>query len=306
MEQEVKAKGGKTVIDIKKKAEALGFIAVGFGLPRPPLFFDNFLAWINDHRHADMSWLERHIEIRANPERLLEGSCTIISLAYPYSAMKPSTEDGFSVARYSQPREADYHSRLKKSCLKLVEIINSAFEGSRSRIFVDAVPLLERSLALSAGIGFIGKNNMLIIPGYGSYFYIAEILTTAPLEFLGVQPMESQCGECRKCIDACPSGALERSFFLNASRCLSYLTIESRDPVDRVNGRKMGDCFFGCDRCQEVCPFNREEMPRDISLPSTDVFIAMGLGDFDEHFGHTSFTRAGLEKLKTNIAAIRG
>ena len=305
MAQEVRSRGARLNHDIRKKADDLGFIAVGFTPPRKPLYFDNFLAWINHHRHADMAWLEKHTEIRANPERLLDGCRTIISLAYPYSAKKPSTEDGYRVARYSQPHEADYHSRIKDLCLELVEMIRSVIKGSRSRVFVDAVPLLERSTAMSAGIGFIGKNNMLIIPGYGSYFYIAEILTTAPVEQSSPQPMENKCGECQKCMDACPGGALEGPFFMNASRCLSYLTIESKVPVGKADGRKMGNCFFGCDRCQEVCPFNGDESPEDLSIPSTDVFMEMSREDFNRQFGHTAFARAGLEKLKTNIKAIK-
>ena len=146
---------------------------------------------------------------------------------------------------------------------------------------------------------------MLILPGYGSYFFLAEILTTASFEFPTTEPVANQCGSCTRCMDACPAGALERPFFLNASKCLSYLTIEYKGMVNSETGRKMGDCFFGCDICQEVCPFNEGHISRDISLPSTDDMLKMHTKDFKKEFGASAFGRAGLEKLKGNILAVR-
>jgi epoxyqueuosine reductase len=184
-------------------------------------------------------------------------------------------------------------------------MIKETYPGSHSRICVDSAPILEKSFASSSGMGFMGKNNMLIIPGYGSYFYLAEILTTAPLEFSSAEPIENQCGSCTLCIDSCPTGALEKPFYLDASRCLSYLTIEHKGVINGENGRKMGDCFFGCDRCQEVCLFNGGGISRQTFLPTTDDFLRMNDEDFKKRFGKTAFARAGLEKLKTNIQAVR-
>ena len=287
------------------KAKSLGFIAIGFSPPETPLYFDRFCAWISDHKNADMSWLEKNMELREDPTRLLEGCQTIISLVYPYLSQKPGTPDGFTASRYSQPAGEDYHYRLKRLCRELADMIKDMFGANKTRICVDSAPILEKSFACSAGIGSIGKNNMLIIPGYGSYFYLAEILTTAPVEFLPVRPMENQCGSCTLCIDACPTGALEKPFHLDASKCLSYLTIEHKGAINDETGRKMGDCFFGCDRCQEVCPFNGGEISKKVSLPSTDEFLKMSNEDFKNIFGKTAFARAGIEKLKTNIRAIR-
>ena len=288
-----------------EKAKKLGFLAIGFSKPARPLHFDNFSSWISDHKHGDMSWLERNTELREYPSRLLQGCQTIISLAYPYPSKKPSTPDGFTVSRYSNPLEDDYHYSLKVLCKVLTDVIKEMDSASSNRICVDSAPILERSFACSAGIGFIGKNNMFIIPEYGSYLYLAEILTTTPFDLKKGDLMANQCGSCTLCIDSCPTGALEKPFYLDASRCLSYLTIEYKESVNREMGSSMADCFFGCDGCQEVCPFNKGEASKQISLPSTDELLDMDEEEFTGMFERTTFARAGLEKIKTNIRAIR-
>ena len=290
---------------ITEKAKSLGFVAVGLSRPERPLFFDQFCSWIAAGKHADMAWLERHQALRENPGRLLDGCQTVISLAYPYTSKKPSTPDGFTTARYAEPNKADYHDRLRPLAQRLAHRIVEWYPGSKTRVCVDSAPILERSFACASGMGFIGKNNMLIIPGYGSYFFLVEILTTAFLSVSDNEPMENQCGSCSRCVDACPTGALDGPFSIDASRCLSYLTIERRGDVNRDAGRKMGNCFFGCDACQEACPFNEEKSSRDLCLPLTAEMLRMEAGGFEEKFGRTAFARAGLEKLKGNIRAVR-
>jgi epoxyqueuosine reductase len=283
----------------------LGFIAIGFSRPERPLFFDHYRTWLSHHKNADMSWLERNMELREDPSRLLKGCRTIISLAFPYPSQRPTTPDGCYVARYASPSHKDYHARLRKLGGELADTVKDIHRESRMRICVDSAPVLEKSVACAAGIGFLGKNNLLIIPEYGSYFYLTEILTTAPIEFQLMKPMENQCGTCTLCMDACPTGALEKPFWLDAARCLSYLSIEYRGKVEAEFGRKMGHCFFGCDRCQEACPFNRDSPPPKVSLPPTDEFLGMDEEAFKERFGKSAFARVGLEKIKSNIRAIR-
>jgi epoxyqueuosine reductase len=293
------------VTSLESFAKTLGFIAIGFSRPGRPLYFDRFLKWLSDRKNADMTWLERKIALREDPSRILEDCDTIISLAYPYPSKRPATPDGFCVSRYSTPSVLDYHDRLKKLCGGLLEVIKDSYRGSLHRICVDSAPVLERGLACASGIGFIGKNNMLIIPGYGSYFYLAEIFTTAPLEFPYVKPMQNRCGSCTLCVDACPTGALERPFSLDVSKCLSYLSIEYKGELPGTLGPMMGRCFFGCDRCQEVCPFNGGDVSTETSLPVTEVFLNMGKEEFSEKYSKTALGRAGLEKLKANIRAAR-
>ncbi len=297
---------GPTQTRIIQRARELGFIEIGFTKPGRPCYFDVFRSWILEHKNAGMSWLERNMEIREDPSLLLPECRTIISLAYPYNFRKPCTLDGFTVARYSQPHREDYHQRVSVLCKKLVSFINDLCPGAKSRVCIDSAPLIERSFALSAGLGFIGKNTMLIIPGYGSYFYLAEILTTTSMASFPEEAISNQCGQCRQCIDSCPTGALEQPFVLNASTCLSYLTIECKGFIGAEVSGKMGDCFFGCDRCQEVCPFNRREDSRDMILPATDEFLKMDQNGFKEIYGKTAFARGGFKKLKSNILAIKG
>jgi len=282
----------------------MGFLAVGFCRPGRPPFFDEFCTWIAAGMHGEMGWLARNPTLRETPENLLKGCRTVISLAYPYSSAKPLTSDGFSVARYTEFGQVDYHDRLKKLAKELARSIELLEPGSRSKVCVDSSPILEKSFAYRSGMGFFGKNNLLIIPGYGSYFYLAEILTTAFVEHSEMEPLNNQCGACTRCVDACPTGALEKPFRLDASRCLSYLTIEHTGTTSNRLGRKMGKCFFGCDVCQEVCPFNRTGASENISLPSTREILQMDEGRFKRIFGETPFARAGLQKLKSNIRAL--
>jgi len=285
------------------KAKELGFIAVGFSQPTTPPYFDFFCEWLKEFEIGDMHYLKRYMDIRRDPSRLLKGLNTIISLAYPYPASKPSTPDGYKTSRYSTPQEADYHLRLKKLGKQLCKFIAEMFPESKSRVCVDSAPILERSFAERSGIGFIGKNNMLIIPGYGSYCFLVEILTTAQFTIPFDNRLENMCGSCTKCIDMCPTGALKAPFCIDVSQCLSYLTIEAKDAVDKKTAKKMGNTFFGCDVCQEVCPFNKKESDV-VVLPSAKEILAMTEVDFKTIFGKTAFERAGKEKLSKNLQAI--
>ncbi len=290
---------------ITRRSLELGFIAVGFCRPGRPPFFEEYSRWVSAGKYGDMQWLQDHRDLKADPGNVLEGCETIICLAYPYPSKKISTSDGFTVARYSRPEDPDYHGSIKKRARPLAALISEEYPGARSRICVDSAPLLERGFAYTSGIGFIGKNNMLIRPGHGSYLFLAEVLTTALFPIPTVKPAVSMCGTCSRCIEACPTGALERPFLLDAQKCRSYLTIEKKCPIDVGTGKRMGRCFFGCDICQEVCPFNRGPVETIESLPSIDTILHMDQKTFENKFGKSAFGRAGLEKIKSNIRAIR-
>lgn len=291
---------------LKTRAKELGFINIGFVRPDQPPFFDAYISWISLQKHGGMKWLERNVELRKDPTKLLEGCQTIISLAYPYSSIIPTTPEGFRISRYSHFPHDDYHHRLWQLGKKLIAVIKEQYPDSRSRFCVDSAPILERSVAYAAGMGFFGKNNSLIIPNQGSYFYLSEILTTVDFDFSPNKPIESQCEECRLCLEACPTGAIKEGFSLDASKCLSYLTIEDNKVIDEEFVDKLGDCFFGCDRCQEICPYNKDiPAQREILLPSRDEFLSMKEEKFRAQYGRTVLGRAGLTKIQSNLRGIK-
>jgi len=289
---------------IREKAKELGFVGIGFIRPKKPIFFDEFLRWLEKGKNAEMEWMKRYVDIREDPKKILDDCKTIISLAYPYSPNIPSTPDGLLSARYTEPIKEDYHIRLKRICRLLSEeTIKKFFPDAKIRICVDSAPVLERSIAYMAGVGFIGKNNMLIVPGYGSYVFLSEIFTTADFPFPEPKIIEHQCGNCEKCIESCPIGALKRPYCFDARRCLSYLSIEYKGEIKEEFSKKMYPFFFGCDRCQEVCPFNKKGK-RYICLPSSNEFLNMEKKEFKKRFGKTALRRAGIERIKRNVKAI--
>ncbi|RJR48237.1 MAG: tRNA epoxyqueuosine(34) reductase QueG [Desulfobacteraceae bacterium] len=282
----------------------LGFVAVGFLEPQTPPHFRHFMEWLAAEKHGELGWLGRNTDVRQDPRKLLDGCRTIICLALPYPSRQAGTPDGFTIARYASS-SLDYHLKLKGLCGRLTDLIRTAYPNSRSRSFVDSAPIMERSLAWAAGLGFFGKNNSLVVPGHGSYVNLCEILTTAIFDFITSRKLESRCGSCTSCLDACPAGALEKPFQLSIQNCLSCLTIEHGGDLKEGIGRKMGKCFAGCDRCQEVCPFNPPVEPSSPSLPSTEEILAMDDRAFLERFGSSALSRPGLGRLKRNLRAIR-
>jgi epoxyqueuosine reductase len=285
---------------------SLGFVSFGVAPASVPPFYDELVRWLTEGKHGDMKWFERNLRLRRDPSGLLKDCRAVVCLAYPYSREKPCTPDGFSASRYSEPLLDDYHVRLRKLAGEVAGVIRRLHPDSRSRVCVDSAPVMERSLAAAAGVGFIGKNTSLIVPGVGSCVYLVEILTTAPLASTPPLPESAgSCGECNRCVDVCPAGALEAPYRLDARKCLSYLTIEHRAPVNAETGRIMGSCILGCDRCQEVCPFNANMNSVNICLPSSIDFLNMDDAAFNARFGRTALARAGMRKIKENIEAVK-
>ncbi len=298
-------KGGEDALATLRQAAArLGFAALGLSPADPPAHLEAFAEWVASGRHAGMDWLRKSLPLRGHPARLLDGCRVVVSLAHPYSARKPCTPEGYSAARYSEPRRRDYHLRLRALAGELARRIEHGHPGSRTRVCVDSAPILERSFAFSAGLGFIGKNNLLIIPGRGSFFFLVEILTDAPLPVPAVEPLASLCGECRRCLEACPGGALEAPYRLQASRCLSYLTVEHRGRLGPSAGVQMGGCFFGCDVCQEVCPFNGPPERPQIALPSAKELLGLSRVGFRKLLGESALARGGPQRMRRNLEAL--
>ena len=214
---------------------------------------DFFTHWVERGCHADMNYLERHADKRFHPSLLVEGTRTIVSVALNYypSVFLPDGQPQISWYAYGQ----DYHDVMRVKLQQLFDAICAVHPdiSVSGRCFCDTAPLLERYWAWQAGLGWLGRNKQLVIPHAGSTFFLGEILLNMDADHYD-SPMDSKCGTCSRCIDACPVQALSSDGGLDARRCLSYLTIEHRGDIPHDAVTKMSTCFYGCDRCQQVCP----------------------------------------------------
>ncbi|NLX13810.1 MAG: tRNA epoxyqueuosine(34) reductase QueG [Phycisphaerales bacterium] len=251
---------------VEQAASMAGFEAAGVAAARPIGRIDYVAEWLARGYAGEMDYLVRHHELRSNPANLLPGAKSVIVVAQSYRPSQ-SDENYFRcdadsvrgrIARYAWGR--DYHRVLRKKLRDLLQSIRQVIrEPFDARICVDTAPLIERELAAAAGIGWIGKNTMLLHPRLGSYLFLGEIITT--LDLAPNQPMADHCGTCTRCLQACPTQALHAPYAMDAHRCIAYLTIEHRGEVSAELAARMGDWVFGCDRCQEVCPFNHKAPP---------------------------------------------
>ena len=255
------------------EARRLGFDAVGFARADEPLEADHerYARFVADGKHGRMAWLAEDVEARRrlDGDAILPGARTVVCLArrYARSAEEEAKDPAIAqiVARYA--RGQDYHNHLRKKLRKLAAFVRTLGPDVRARPLVDVEPILERAWAARAGIGFIGKNGLVIVPGQGSYALLGEVVTT--LALAPGTPMTERCGSCTRCLDACPTGAFDAPFVLDPRRCVAYFSIEAPGDVDEDLARRAGSRLFGCDDCQSVCPFNRTSPP---SLLSTRQF----------------------------------
>lgn len=212
-------------------------------------------AWLESGRHGEMGWMLATAEVRKDPRHpnMLEGARSVVVMAAPYTlddAHESRALGPARVAKYALGR--DYHNVLTKRARRVAKVLEGA--GFRARVAVDSKPVFERAWAERAGVGFVGKNCCLIVPGLGSHVFLACVVTNAPLQ--PSQPLARRCGSCTLCLDACPTRAFAEPRVLDARRCISYLTIEHRGSVPEEHREAIGDWVFGCDVCQDVCPYN--------------------------------------------------
>lgn len=237
-----------------EEAHRLGFFLAGVTTPAPPQSFPHFREWVAAGRHAEMGYLaaERSLQRRADPREILPECQSILVLGIPYT---PAEKQHGGVAAYALGD--DYHEVLKPRLAALVTFLEEATGHSvPNRWYTDTGPILERDLARRAGLGWIGKNSMLIHPQKGSYFLLAEILLGIALP-PDTAIASDHCGTCTRCLDACPTSCIRPDRTLNAAHCLSYLTIENKGEIPAALRSQVGDWLFGCDICQQVCPWNR-------------------------------------------------
>jgi len=304
--------------DIRRWARDLGFDAVG--ITDPDLSGDEpyLLRWLRNGYQGGMGYMGRHGTKRARPQRLLPGTRRIISVRMDYRPADLEPDDAVLadsgrafVARYALGR--DYHKVLRKRLQKLADRITEAAGPFGYRAFVDSAPVLEKALARNAGLGWIGKNTLLLSRKGGSYFVLGELFTDLPLPV--DTPPTAHCGTCRACLDICPTGAIVGPYQLDARRCISYLTIEHHGPIPESLRPAIGNRVFGCDDCQAVCPWNKFARPTPEAdfLPRhgldtaslTDLF-AWDERTFLDRTAGSPIRRLGHERWKRNLAVALG
>jgi epoxyqueuosine reductase len=303
---------------VKQKALLHGFAAVGISRATfMPEETERLKSWLDKGYHGEMGYMENHFDLRTDPTRLVPGAQSVISLMYNYFPGQTSPSDyepeagqdkSLKISRYAYGE--DYHKVIRRKLKALVADMKQDIGDFHSRVFVDSAPVLERDWAKRSGLGWIGRNTLLIHPRMGSYFFLAEIILDVEMAY--DEPMRDHCGTCTKCVDACPTDAiLPGGYELDASKCISYLTIELKDDIPDSFHKQMAGWIFGCDICQEVCPWNRFSTPHEepAFLMSDEVknlresdWIDMTEEIFHDLFGKTPLKRAGLEKLKSTIS----
>lgn len=246
---------------VKRAALEVGFARVGVAPAGPLPNADRFVRWLQRGWCGGMRYMRTNLPKRLRPDLLVPGARSVICLAVGY-APKPGAPGEGLVARYAHGR--DYHKVLKRRCRRLIERLGELDAGFDGRAFVDSGPVMERSLAVRAGLGWIGRNGCLSVPGLGSYVLLCEIICNWQL--VPDEPIPSQCNDCSACVNACPTGAIQDEAMIDARRCISYLTIECRGEIEREFWPLMGTRVFGCDRCQEVCPHNSDLPAGDAEL----------------------------------------
>lgn len=296
---------------IKAEARRLGFAAVGIA-PAAPMAAEeaaHLRRWIAEGRHGEMAYLERQLEMRLDPRLVLEGARTVVSVALNYFPQEALSPEGYAFARYAYGK--DYHDVVRARLRELMQAL-SLEEPTDGRPFCDTAPIDERYWAMRAGLGWKGRHTQLIIPRAGSYFFLGELLLTLPVDEYDAPLGKSLCGNCRRCIDACPTQALSATG-LDARRCLSYLTIEHRGDLPEGIGERMGNCIYGCDRCAEACPWNKFATATDVEeFRPSDALRAMTAEDWQQLtveqyralFKGSAVKRAKYEGLVRNVRSV--
>jgi len=303
---------------LRDHALSLGFSLFGVARAQPAPGFDNLVQWLERGYAGEMSYIPKRVEAYRHPNSVLDGCKSVLMLAMPYAPNPLTTprkdasrltfeKPGGKIGNYAAG-QVDYHDLIRERLNQLSFVLESMYPGAKTRGVVDTAPLLERDFAQLAGIGWIGKNTLLLNRAQGSYFFLAALLTS--VEIVADSPFEADhCGSCTACLDACPTSAFVGPGVLNASKCISYLTIEYRGLIPTELSQKMQDWIFGCDACQMVCPWNRkaeadvqaEFQPADLdNKTSLEHWLTMTPDSFRKRYRHTPFWRTKLSGMQRN------
>jgi epoxyqueuosine reductase len=297
---------------VRQLAREVGFARVGIAAidSLPADVVEGLRSWIRAGRHAGMHYLPRHLEVRTDPSRLLEGARNVICLATSYAHEYPEHSSSARIARYAHGR--DYHKVLKKRCHALMDRLGEEFPSFQGRALVDSAPIMERTFGVLAGLGWIGSNGCLHVPGLGSWVLLAEVVTNLPLE--PDEPIETLCDRCGACLRACPSGALQPDGIVEAALCISYLNKDAGE-VPEEQWEAMGLWIFGCDACQEACSRNGDLPAGDDVLVGTrrgldaltiQQVLSWSREDFERITAGTPVRRAGYERVLRNAVIAAG
>lgn len=298
---------------IKEQAMSLGFYGASitkaeFLEPEARRLED----WLNKGSHGEMSYMENHFDLRTDPTKLVPSAKSVICLMYNYfTEQKQADEEAPKISMYAYGK--DYHTVVKENLWLLFDFIKSEVGAIDGRCFVDSAPVMERELAARAGLGWVGKNTLLINPKKGSYFFLAEIICDADLEY--DLPIKDHCGTCTRCIDACPTEAISKDgYLMDASKCISYLTIELKNEIPIEYKNKMDNWMYGCDVCQQVCPWNRFSTPHnEEQFNSKPELLSMTKSDWQELteetfkvlFKNSAVKRTKFGGLKRNLGFLK-
>jgi len=295
-----------------RTANELGFVLVGFAGLHPLIEREDFYnQWLADGAQASMTYLAREPERRFDPRRLDARYKSVVSLGYPYAARATPKVDWRAemrgrIAAYALGR--DYHDVVKKRARAVGNVIRQLRPGSITRTYVDTGPVFEREWASAARIGWFGKNTMILNREHGSYFFIAEIFTDVEFD-VPAEPYREHCGSCRRCLDLCPTGALADGYVMRSDLCISYQTIENRGAIPRELRSKLGNWIFGCDICNDVCPWNDQHSSDDTlddRLPRLPKLLALNEEEFGQRFTVSAVKRAKRRGLLRNVAVALG
>ena len=294
---------------IKSKASDLGFSACGItsvhSLENQRQALE---SWLAEGMNGSMAYMENHLEMRLNPAELVEGARSVITVLLNYFPSQIQTDpEAPIISKYAYGK--DYHFVVKEKLNKLLEFIQSDISPCNGRSFVDSAPILERAWAKESGLGWIGKNSLLISRKLGSYVFIGELIIDLELDY-NSEIETDHCGTCTRCIDACPTGAIVTPHSIDARKCISYLTIESKDEIPTEFQEKLNNRIFGCDICQDVCPWNKKlaetDVPEFKPIPGLlemkkSEWLDLDKTTYNKLFRGTAFERAGNKKLMRNI-----
>ena len=292
---------------IKTEATRLGFMSCGISKAE---FLEEeaprLEQWLNENRNGEMGYMENHFDKRLDPTLLVSGAKSVVSLLLNYFPQETQREDSYKLSKYAYGR--DYHFVIKDKLKQLLHFINEEIGEVGGRAFVDSAPVLDKAWAAKSGLGWIGKNSNLLSKKTGSFFFIAELIIDLELEY--DTPVTDHCGSCTACIDACPTDAIYEPYKVDGSKCISYYTIELKDSIPESEKGKFEDWMFGCDICQDVCPWNRFSKPHNEPLfdPHPDL-LQMTKHDweeitretFNEIFRKSAVKRTKYDGLKRNI-----